>query len=405
VDGAATKALGVRGRRVACTIALRRCPLSLVRTPRGVAIAAATLIALPSIGIGSARASGPISVASLPLASCGAATSVLPEATSVTDDGWTVLQYRIDGVLNRQYIPPVGFDPSTMSDQDIQRHHLPARPSGTAEQRDWASNVGLLAGWHSRNLCVGPANGLKMGTQRYSAGWGGDEVRYQPSYRFDGVQGHYTQPALGTACGSNSAVSSWVGIGGDDTPNNDYPFIQAGTTALGPALSPSGYLSFYEIFTLGLIPSDRPPVYMGNDVEPGDAMYAEVDWDSSLSMAYSYVSDSTQQWGWLASSDAPLLWTGISAEWVDELPSGPMAITLTNYSTPGYPGWTSWTQLKTHHTNSAPGAWTPAYNEPTEWWIMITSDGQPYHQGRNIELSQTTGTYADSHMKNHWHHC
>ena len=36
---------------------------------------------------------------------------------------------------------------------------------------------------------------------------------------------------------------------------------------------------------------------------------------------------------------------------------------------------------------------------------MMTSDGQPYPKNGNTELSQTTGTYSDSHMKDHWHAC
>jgi hypothetical protein len=378
--------------------------MSTVHTRRGVTLVVALMIAIPSIGVGSAAAS-PISVASLPIVSCGSGTSVLPDATTTTDDGWTVLNYTINGVVNKQYIPPVQFDPSSLSDQDIQKHHLPARPTAAAEQRDWIANVRLLSGSHSRNLCIGPENGPKMGTQRYSDAWGGDEVRYQSTYRFDGVQGHYTQPALGTYCGSHSAVSSWVGIGGDDTPNSDLPFFQAGTSATGSGLPVAGYYSFYEYFTVDI--TDDRPVYMFDDpVVPGDAMYAEADWDASESTAYFWVSDSNQGWGWIWSVSEATLWNGKSAEWVDELPdTGIIPSSLARYSTPGYSDWTSWTQLKTHHTNSAPGTWTPAYNEPTEWWIMITSDGQPYHAGRNIELSQTTGTYADSHMKNHWHHC
>jgi hypothetical protein len=375
--------------------------MSLHRTHRGLALAMAIVITAPLLAVGSARAvADPVSIASLPIVPCGStATSVLPVSSSVTDDGWTVLDYNINGVVNQQYIPPVGFDPSTMSDQDVQRHHLPARPVQSTDEQDWASNLRLLAGSHNRNLCVG--HGLKMGVQRYAINWGGDEVRYQSSYRFDGVQGYFTQSALGTGCGTSSDLGQWVGIGGDDATTNDYPFFQAGTSAMGPALDTPGYYSFYEYFAVDIIP-DPDPVYMyGLTVSPGDAMYSEVDWVASGSMASFYVSDSNPNhpWAWLTSVTDPELWLGRSAEWIDERMLGdPSKVSLTPY------GWTSWTQLKTHHTNSAPSTWTPAYNEPTEWWVMMTSDGNPL-SSHNRELSQTTGTYSDSHMQDHWHAC
>ena len=58
--------------------------------------------------------------------------------------------------------------------------------------------------------------------------------------------------------------------------------------------------------------------------------------------------------------------------------------------------WTNWYSMSVMRSNSG-GAWTGAYSEPTEWWYMMMNG--------SVELSQTTGTYSDNSMRDHWHNC
>ncbi len=189
------------------------------------------------------------------------------------------------------------------------------------------------------------------------------------------------------------ALGSWVGLGGDTTN----ALVQAGTSVLASGYP--GYPTYgawYEYLTSsggGIL-----PVFFTNPVVSGDNMYAEVDVDTTTSPPTTsfLVADNTQSWGQLVNVQVANVYDGTSAEWIDERQWNKP---LMNY------GWTMWTHMADHHTNASWSTWTPAYSEPTEWWIMMTSDGNPYPSNGNRELSQTTGTYSDSHMQNHWHNC
>ena len=60
-------------------------------------------------------------------------------------------------------------------------------------------------------------------------------------------------------------------------------------------------------------------------------------------------------------------------------------------------GWTYWSDLRVQRSNGG-GAWTGAYSEPNEYWVDMRNSGGAW-------LSNTTGTYSDNHMQDHWYAC
>jgi len=164
---------------------------------------------------------------------CSTGNLILPTASSVTDDGWVRLEYDIDGVSNVREIPPASFRSNEASDQVVARHHLPARPAAGSDATAWASFVDGLGAVRTQGICL-PKTTV-VGTQRYGQSWGGDEVRFQSSYGFNGVKANYIQASVGTACNSLGDVSEWVGIGGDinESGNSSTSLAQAGTDAWG----------------------------------------------------------------------------------------------------------------------------------------------------------------------------
>jgi hypothetical protein len=376
---------------------------------RGLRVGVAGLLAMAFLGP-SAKASAVTTanaIDTLQTVGCPSGIVILPAASSVTDDGWIRLEYDIDGVPNIREIPPAGFRSQEASDLVLSQHHLPARPAAGEDAAEWASFVDGLAAVRTQGICRSKVT--SVGSQRYGNNWGGDEVRYQSNYGFNGVKANFIQASVGTACNSLGDVSEWVGLGGDvnEAGGTSLSLVQAGTNAWGSAwngIFPAQYYFMYD----WLDPQNafRNSVAVTDiAVRPGDSIGAEVD-ETSTGFFTVYLSNWTLGLSYYTTITDAGSHDPSSAEWIDErnwtdlLGFG----YLTNYSTPGYPLWTSWSQMKTHHTNDTwASPWIAAYSEPTEWWIMMTSDGMPYPRNGNVELSQTTGTYSDSHMKDHWH--
>ncbi len=150
----------------------------------------------------------PGTAANLPIDTCPAGMdSVLPSSTTVTTDGWTELSYNIGGAVSVREIAPAGLDPTQMTDQEVASHHLPPHPTATADATSWSSLVRNLGSQSAQNLCESKTVRFG-GTQRYSPNWGGDEMRYQSSYQFNGVKANFTQQALNTYCGSYSSCAA-----------------------------------------------------------------------------------------------------------------------------------------------------------------------------------------------------
>jgi hypothetical protein len=226
-----------------------------------------------------------------------------------------------------------------------------------------------------------------VATYRYSDNWGGDELRYQSTYQFNGVKANFYQASLGTGCGPLSTLAEWVGLGGD---SGVWKLAQAGTIAHGPGFEGyPPYQGFYEYLT----PTNptNPPVVFPDTVSAGNAMFAEVTYDSGF-LSF-WVENVTRGWAHLVNVYAPDAYDGTSAEWIDEREYNLyLGLTnLTNY------GWTYWYNMQVHRSTASWSTWSGAYYEPTEWWIQMYTGGH--------YLSKTTGTYSDSHMRDHWYAC
>lgn len=329
---------------------------------------------------GAASSTSPAAVLQTETCPTGAVL-VLPVSSVVDADGWIRMNYSINGVQSYKEVPPAGFQPAVASDDLLARHGFPVRPAAAADLTAWTTRMSQATWPRTQGTCESTQTKF-TGYQHYSNNWGGDEFRSQPAYNFVGVESYLVQPTLGTGCGTKSTLGSWVGLGGDGSPN----LIQTGTYALGPGWgSISGYRSWWEYINS----SSNTFTYFGTTVGPTDPMFEEVLLSGSQALVevYNAKTGSIDHQYVNIGSD----YFGNSAEYIDERPTMSDGLdNLTNY------GWTSWSSMYVRRSNSV--VWTGAYSEPTEWWKMMKDSS-------GLELSQTTGTYSDNHMQDHWHNC
>lgn len=307
-----------------------------------------------------------------PQVQCGANQRlVLPYATIVEDDGWTRLDYQLDGVDGYQEVPPSGFDAVAASPTTLTRHHLPLPQSDQGQLGTWTKRWGRAVWTRVQGMCVGLGN-PNSAIGKVNAQWGGSEVRYTQSYSFTGVEGTFIQPAPGRSCGA-TFMSSWVGLGGD--PGT---VIQAGTEASVSMGGTQGYQAFAEIYP----PLDDHWYLSTVSMTSGSHMFAMVELSGGVA-TFGVINDDTGRVGWynfnVGTSSAT------SAEWIDEKPS----LELPNYGT------TNWSSMYVLRSNSS--AWTTAYSEPIQWAYSIQSGG--------VVESRSSGIASNNTMHDTWASC
>jgi hypothetical protein len=370
----------------------------LSRTVRSLlALCSATLLSVVTLGVSvpiASSASGPTGpAASLPVEVCtGGVHLNLPTSSEVEADGWMRVDYDLGGLKASTEIPPVGFDPRQAPADVLARHDLPSRPATTAELDQWTAEMGRRQFVRTQGIC-GPLPFKMAGSYQYSINWGGDSERSTTSYYFQGAKGYHTQGRLSTSCGALSSLGQWVGLGGNTVGGYSPALLQAGTTALGPGFGQPPYNSFWEyIDSAG---NNSGPWSFGNmAISPGDTIYNVVR-QLSLTQGFVSVYDSTTGVSLppVTMSISNTSGLGDFADFIDERAQ----IGLNQYAPLIQYGWTYWSDLRVQRSNGG-GAWTGAYSEPNEYWVDMRNSGGAW-------LSNTTGTYSDNHMQDHWYAC
>jgi hypothetical protein len=301
------------------------------------------------------------------------------------------MTYDIDGTVMYQDVPPLDFDPLQASNEVLSRHHVPTRPQAAADVSDWVTQMSSFGRTRVKNMCQDKVF-QESGSYRYSGNWGGDEVRSQSTYQFDGVKAGYSQPSFShLSCGTLNTtedVASWVGIGGDPGA-----LLQTGTVAQDSATSVT-YYAFLEMIAAN--GNATKLLFPSVTVNPGNANTAEVDLTPGTQPTVTFYVTSSGTSGSAYTVLTPTF--GVNrgnVEWIDErsVIPGVGFVPLANY------GQTHWSSMKDLRTNT--GSWYGAYSEPTEWWVEMTSTGYP--SGKTLSL--TSGTYSDSSMKDTWYAC
>ncbi|HTW09911.1 MAG TPA: G1 family glutamic endopeptidase [Acidimicrobiales bacterium] len=147
-----------------------------------------------------------------------------------------------------------------------------------------------------------PLDEVNPGGADVSDNWSG-YVESGPGTTFTAVSGAWTVPSL--AAGSpTGAASTWVGIGGWDTPG----LVQTGTEVRNTS-GYDEYLAWYEI-----VP--QPPVELGR-VAPGDQMAADIAQDGPATWTVT-LTDVTEKTTWTGPVSAGI--DGATAEWIEEAP-------------------------------------------------------------------------------------
>jgi Peptidase A4 family len=373
------------------------------------AVLAIGAILLP--GVSTAAAAATVDpAASLPLVACGQGGKlVMPSSSSTEANGWLRIDYNFNGIHSWQELPPAGFDFSQASNDNLARAGLPARPQAVVDQDAWTAQMKKAYVPRIRGLCEGTAT---FGSSYYADGnnsWGGDQYYYSGGY--DGVKAVVTEATPSVSCGNTSALGQWVGIGG---VSNDSAFLQTGTAIFGPGDTASAgevaYTYNNVTYHMGtwwelIYPYQaNPPVYQGLAPRPGDLVLLQVSATAAYSNTF-MVQDYDQTAGWSFTTYVSIGVTSMDhAEFIDERPkSSGVTTPLLNY------GWTTWQSMAVRHL--AATTWVGAYAEgsaQTEQWRMMTSDGLLLHlTGKNPdrELSNTTGSFSDNHMQDHFHNC
>lgn len=248
--------------------------------------------------------------------------------------------------------PPASFDPLTASDQDLQYHGFPPRPSQVLEPKAYAvweraikaSKTRVTPTLEQTAIFHGPAaqkNGKNVeptaGSNAGSASsynWSGyvdfsGASSYGPSSYYYLYSDYIVPPArqaFGACTGSWDYSSSWVGIDGWGSSD----VLQAGSESDAYCYAGSTaqyYSAWYEWYPYGEVRIGSFPI------SPGDELFVEV-WHSSQTQGYAYLVDYNKNQavsiGFTAPAGTYLL--GNSAEWVVERPSvGGSLATLTNY--------------------------------------------------------------------------
>lgn len=196
---------------------------------------------------------------------------------------------------------PPEFDPKAASDEELDRYGYPPRPSiAEPEAREvWEETVGESTDSAAPGGCMGasepefaPVSGSGP-TIRYSeafAGWITEDVN-GPANQWRGAVAKYHVPKLRKTCPpQNSALVSWVGLGGS-TINS--PFFQAGTNEPF-GIGKSEIAAFTEFFRggseLGTKASEQPNFHDLN-LKAGDPVFAVALWKPGPEKALMYVQN------------------------------------------------------------------------------------------------------------------
>jgi hypothetical protein len=242
--------------------------------------------------------------------------SVAPISIPVSEvrtlpDGGKEYVYIVDGVKNVHPVPPLGFDPLVATDAQLRAYAFPKKPSEPTKLKHWQD---MMKQWTrqtepSRDLTVYPSTAGYDSTP--SPGWTGYVANPSTGQAFNMVQSDYTQTYWSANNISNCQESSWVGFGGTGSA----PLVQTGTALT----SSTNITPFYEYLHSGGVGSRILMSGVGK-VHGGDAMYAQVSYDSGTGKTTFFLEDATTHYSDQYYISDSSYYSGNSSEWIDERP-------------------------------------------------------------------------------------
>lgn len=211
-----------------------------------------------------------------------------PTSTTQMSDGGNIFNFKSTNIDVQFPVPPSGFNPLTATDTELDEYGFPTRPTDSERLSVWTDvmkhykrtlqpeTIQLL----NRNQTE-----VAKSTDQPWAGYTSSEVNNSP---WVSVWGEYIQPEENTSTQHHSSdVDAWVGLGGYYNPG----LIQCGTTTY---TKPSGDYSEYTVGWFEYLSTPQiDPVYYQTLCNPGDTIFAEVDYNSVGGTAKFDVEDVT----------------------------------------------------------------------------------------------------------------
>lgn len=261
----------------------------------------------------------PYSYTAAALSQCGVSTTPVSSITPLADG---IDDYAYDlpsGVVFHLYDVPAGFDPSTLSASE--RHAFGV--SGTLTN-PLASNASGTVSVPAPPPFVVPNPATSIPATTANSPWAGWLVDNGAANHFTSAGNSYWQPSIGASACPSSAVSTWVGIGGNGS--NDLLGQDGTEREVSIPGQPTAPIAFAEV--VKGTPTDftnyLDEALPGLNPVANDFMATTVAWQSSPEKYSGTVADETQDSSnvvpWSATNLPAGVFTGDTVESITEAP-------------------------------------------------------------------------------------
>jgi len=273
------------------------------------------------------------------------ATHWTPTGEAPLPGGGTLYTYDQNGQIVDYPVPPVGFDPSTATANELSAYGIPQRPPGGQALAGWDRTWGALGTIPAPDVWSVPKGGGAGSTPSSSShilqavasffgtssssNWSGYVDRPPVGHQFTEVGATTTQStAVYTSCPA-AQESNWVGLGASEllVGGTNGGLLQDGTSItarslFGPCAGFGGpcYNAWYEY--LSASGSGPNEINLSNvNVKPGDTIYEETLYYTSDKTAEFLVQDKTTNTSQVVElPNAGQYYDGGTGEWVTERP-------------------------------------------------------------------------------------
>lgn len=265
-------------------------------------------------------------------------TEGVPVAASAPDTA-TVYHLELNpGDDIRQVVPPIGFNPLTASDKELQVLGLPSRPTDSAISIDawtkmWAGFKGFDAGG---SMCVMQKSAPIIGSFN-EPNWAGVEASLRSDYRR--AQGQARVPAsLNGTCPDVSNLSLWVGVGGNPGSGllqngvSTYDLSYQSMFAWWEAISPSHDTQMVDVAGSWANPGDLTYLNTYYSLNAGNVQFTWYNLTTGNYLPTVYVSS-------YAGEPISGYYDGTTAEFIDERAYSNVTHGFEDLRAFGYLGW------------------------------------------------------------------
>lgn len=161
----------------------------------------------------------------------------LPRPDGISGSAGSAVEYPMGrGIIAEQIIPPVGFKPLTATNAELNEYGFPPRPSGGADLVRWEKEMSNWKGSGPATPFLAAVNASTnaYSDTEYSQNWAGYVIQSStPS--MTQAQGWWIEPSAHSSRCSNTAESTWAGLGGFVT--SDTVLAQNGTAIGVPGIA------------------------------------------------------------------------------------------------------------------------------------------------------------------------